>query len=110
MALPNLRDAATATSLRPGVLYRSTQPHTLAPEDARLVAGLRLIADLRGGDGVYYAVDLGMVTQVLPDEREAGRFLGAVVAAAAAPLAGLLRDVRQPGAPSSQPEVSTAPI
>ncbi|MEU8321624.1 hypothetical protein AB0C33_25015 [Nonomuraea sp. NPDC048881] len=35
--------------------------------------------------GVYYAIDLGMVTQVLPDER-------------------------RPGAPSSQPEVSTAPI
>ncbi|GAA3110588.1 MFS transporter [Streptosporangium carneum] len=27
--------------------------------------------------GVYYAVDLGLVTQVLPDERDAGRYLGA---------------------------------
>ncbi|MEV0585691.1 MFS transporter [Nonomuraea sp. NPDC050310] len=27
--------------------------------------------------GVYYAVDLGLVTRVLPDERDAGRFLGA---------------------------------
>ncbi|MEU1389493.1 MULTISPECIES: tyrosine-protein phosphatase [unclassified Nonomuraea] len=50
MPLLNLRDVATATSLRPGVLYRSAQPHTLTPEDARLVAGLRLIADLRGDD------------------------------------------------------------
>ncbi|MFI7462600.1 tyrosine-protein phosphatase [Nonomuraea sp. NPDC049646] len=50
MPLLDLRDVATATSLRPGVLYRSAQPHTLTPEDARLVAGLRLIADLRGDD------------------------------------------------------------
>ncbi|MEV4368988.1 tyrosine-protein phosphatase [Nonomuraea sp. NPDC049637] len=50
MPLLNLRDVATATSLRPGVLYRSAQPHTLSPDDARLVAGLRLIADLRGDD------------------------------------------------------------
>ncbi|MBE1591284.1 tyrosine-protein phosphatase [Nonomuraea angiospora] len=48
MPLLNLRDVATETALRPGVLYRSAQPHTLTAEDAKLVAGLRLIADLRG--------------------------------------------------------------
>ncbi|MFI7462601.1 MFS transporter [Nonomuraea sp. NPDC049646] len=100
------------------------------------VAVVVLVAVVSGAaTGVYYAVDLGMVTQVLPDEREAGRFLGAfamakhlpsaiapalapvllgvggdpfapgpnyfllflacaVVTAAAAPLVGLLRDVR----------------
>ncbi|RSN12938.1 hypothetical protein DMB42_12250 [Nonomuraea sp. WAC 01424] len=50
MPLLNLRDVAAATSLRPGVLYRSAQPHTLTSEDTRLVTGLRLIADLRGDD------------------------------------------------------------
>ncbi|GGT13018.1 tyrosine-protein phosphatase [Nonomuraea spiralis] len=35
MPLLNLRDVAAATSLRPGVLYRSAQPHTLTPEDTR---------------------------------------------------------------------------
>ncbi|MEU5860618.1 hypothetical protein ABZ815_05565 [Nonomuraea sp. NPDC047529] len=82
MPLLNFWDVAIETSLRPGVLYRSAQPHTLPPEGARLVADLRLIADL-------------------------GEL---AVAAALAPLVGLLRDVRQPGAPSSQPEVSPAPI
>ncbi|MGW4797115.1 tyrosine-protein phosphatase [Nonomuraea sp. NPDC004297] len=50
MPLLNLRDVAAETALRPGVLYRSAQPHTLTPQDAELVAGLRLIADLRGDD------------------------------------------------------------
>ncbi|MEV1175132.1 tyrosine-protein phosphatase, partial [Nonomuraea sp. NPDC049784] len=50
MPLLNLRDVAAETALRPGVLYRSAQPHTLTFEDAKLVAGLRLIADLRGDD------------------------------------------------------------
>ncbi|WP_188194390.1 tyrosine-protein phosphatase [Nonomuraea sp. SYSU D8015] len=50
MPLLNFRDVAAETGLRPGVLYRSAQPHTLSPEDAELVAGLRLIADLRGDD------------------------------------------------------------
>ncbi|MGW4410265.1 hypothetical protein ACWEJ6_39945 [Nonomuraea sp. NPDC004702] len=63
------------------MLYRSAQPHTLTPEDARLVAGLRLIADglpvvSGAATGVCYAIDLGMVTQVLPDEREAGALPG----------------------------------
>ncbi|MFI6181920.1 hypothetical protein ACIA8R_40765 [Nonomuraea sp. NPDC051191] len=42
MPLLNVRDVAIETSLRPDVLYRSAQPHTLTPEDARLVADLRL--------------------------------------------------------------------
>ncbi|MEV0386961.1 tyrosine-protein phosphatase [Nonomuraea sp. NPDC050643] len=50
MPLLNLRDVAGETALRAGVLYRSAQPHTLTREDAALVAGLRLIADLRGDD------------------------------------------------------------
>ncbi|MFC4115799.1 tyrosine-protein phosphatase [Nonomuraea zeae] len=50
MPLLNFRDVAAETALRPGVLYRSAQPHTLTPADAELVAGLRLIADLRGDD------------------------------------------------------------
>ncbi|MFG1702327.1 tyrosine-protein phosphatase [Nonomuraea sp. M3C6] len=50
MPLLNLRDVAAETALRPGVLYRSAQPHTLTPADAKLVASLRLIADLRGDD------------------------------------------------------------
>ncbi|WP_214324061.1 tyrosine-protein phosphatase [Nonomuraea sediminis] len=49
MPLLNLRDVATAgASLRPGVLYRSAQPHSLSAEDVELVSRLRLIADLRG--------------------------------------------------------------
>ncbi|MFC4016202.1 tyrosine-protein phosphatase [Nonomuraea purpurea] len=50
MPLLNLRDVAAETALRPGVLYRSAQPHTLTAGDAELVAGLRLIADLRAED------------------------------------------------------------
>ncbi|WP_211370613.1 tyrosine-protein phosphatase [Nonomuraea turkmeniaca] len=50
MPLLNFRDVAVETALRPGVLYRSAQPHTLTLADAELVAGLRLIADLRGDD------------------------------------------------------------
>ncbi|SDG91805.1 tyrosine-protein phosphatase [Nonomuraea jiangxiensis] len=50
MPLLNLRDVAAETALRPGVLYRSAQPHTLTQADAELVASLRLIADLRGDD------------------------------------------------------------
>ncbi|MEV7908490.1 MFS transporter, partial [Streptomyces anulatus] len=37
--------------------------------------------------GVYYAVDLGLVTQVLPDERDAGRYLGAFAMAKHLPSA-----------------------
>ncbi|MEU6712599.1 tyrosine-protein phosphatase [Nonomuraea sp. NPDC046802] len=50
MPLLNLRDVAAETALRPGVLYRSAQPHALTAGDAELVAGLRLIADLRAED------------------------------------------------------------
>ncbi|MGI5282903.1 tyrosine-protein phosphatase [Nonomuraea polychroma] len=50
MPLLNFRDVAAETGLLPGVLYRSAQPHTLTLADAELIAGLRLIADLRGDD------------------------------------------------------------
>jgi protein-tyrosine phosphatase len=50
MPLLNFRDVAVETGLRRGVVYRSAQPHELTIEDARLVASLRLIADLRGDD------------------------------------------------------------
>nr|WP_260477645.1 MFS transporter [Nonomuraea sp. WAC 01424] len=52
------------------------------------VAVVVLVAVVSGAaTGVYYAVDLGMVTQVLPDEREAGRFLGAFAMAKHLPSA-----------------------
>lgn len=47
MPLLNLRDVATATGIRPGVLYRSAQPDALSADDLVLVGGLKLIADLR---------------------------------------------------------------
>lgn len=47
-----------------------------------------LVAVLSGiALGVYYAVDLGMVTQVLPDERDAGRYLGTFAVAKQLPSA-----------------------
>lgn len=47
MPLLNLRDVATETGIRPGVLYRSAQPDTLSAEDLDLVGGLKTVADLR---------------------------------------------------------------
>ncbi|WP_275465803.1 MFS transporter [Streptomyces noursei] len=40
-----------------------------------------------GALGAYYAVDLGLVSQVLPDERDAGRYLGAFALAKNLPMA-----------------------
>lgn len=48
MPLLNLRDVATHTKLRPGLLYRSAQPQNLSSEDEALLARLRLVVDLRG--------------------------------------------------------------
>ncbi len=52
------------------------------------VAVVVLVAIASGAAlGVYYAIDLGLVTQVLPDEREAGRYLGAFAMAKQLPTA-----------------------
>lgn len=52
------------------------------------VAVVVVVAVVSGAaTGVYYAVDLGLVTQVLPSEREAGRYLGAFAMAKHLPSA-----------------------